>query len=82
MQVQIVAVECERDQPVTSCEATEIKRHDLLRLKGLGPTLSSTLTRAIKLSVFWAGAVALGTFVVIWNAGEIMPVFAHTLRAV
>ena len=38
--------------------------------------------RAIKLAVFWAGAVALGTFVVIWNAGVIMQVFAHALRAV
>jgi transposase len=47
VQVQIVAVERERDHPVTSCEATEIKRHDLLRLKGLGPALSSTLTREV-----------------------------------
>ena len=47
VQAQIVAVEQERDQPVTSCEAMEIKRHDLLRLKGLGPSLSSTLTREV-----------------------------------
>lgn len=47
VQVQIVAVERERDHPMTSCEATEIKRHDLLRLKGLGPSLSSTLTREV-----------------------------------
>ena len=47
VQAQIVAVERERDHPVTSCEATEIKRHDLLRLKGLGLALSSTLTREV-----------------------------------
>ena len=47
VQTQIVAVERERDHPVTSCEATEIKRHDLLRLKGLGPSLSSTLAREV-----------------------------------
>ena len=47
VQAQIVAVERERDHPVTSCAATEIKRHDLLRLKGLGPALSSTLTREV-----------------------------------
>jgi transposase len=47
VQAQIVAVERERDHPATSCEATEAKRHDLLRLKGLGPSLSSTLTREV-----------------------------------
>ena len=47
VQVQIAEVERERDHPVTSCEATERKRHDLLRLKGLGPSLSSTLTREV-----------------------------------
>jgi transposase len=47
VQAQIVAVERERDHPATSCEATEVKRHDLLRLKGLGPSLSSTLTREV-----------------------------------
>jgi transposase len=47
VQAQIVAVEHERDHPVTTCAATEHKRHDLLRLKGLGPSLSSTLTREV-----------------------------------
>ena len=47
VQAQIVAVERERDHPATSCETTEVKRHDLLRLKGLGPSLSSTLTREV-----------------------------------
>ena len=32
---------------MTTCAATERKRHDLLRLKGLGPSLSSTLTREV-----------------------------------
>ena len=47
VQAQIVAVEHERDHPVTTCAATERKRHDLLRLKGLDPSLSSTLTREV-----------------------------------
>jgi len=47
LQVQIVEIERERDHPVTSCEETERKRHDLMRLKGLGPALSSTLTREV-----------------------------------
>ena len=44
LQMQIVETERERDRPVTPCEETERKRHDLMRLKGLGPSLSSTLT--------------------------------------
>ena len=40
VQAQIVVIEHERDHPATSCQATERKRHDLLRLKGLGPALS------------------------------------------
>ena len=47
LQVQIVEVERERDHPVTSCEETERKRHDLMRLKSMGPALSSTLTREV-----------------------------------
>jgi len=47
LQAQIVAIEHERDNAPTPCEATERKRHDLLRLKGLGPALSSTLTREV-----------------------------------
>ena len=47
VQAQIVDIEHERDHPATSCVATERKRHDLMRLKGLGPALSSTLTREI-----------------------------------
>ena len=47
VQAQIVGIEHERDHPATSCVATERKRHDLLRLKGLGPALSSKLTREV-----------------------------------
>jgi len=47
LQAQIVETERERDKAPTSCVATERKRHDLLRLKGLGPALSSTLTREV-----------------------------------
>ncbi len=47
LQVQIVEVEGERDKASTPCVETERKRHDLLRLKGLGPTLSATLTREV-----------------------------------
>jgi transposase len=47
LQVQIVETERERDKAPTPCVATERKRHDLLRLKGLGPALSSTLAREV-----------------------------------
>ncbi len=47
VQAQIVEIEHERDKAPTSCLATERKRHDLLRLKGLGPTLSSTVSREV-----------------------------------
>ena len=47
VQAQIVAVEHERDKAPTPCVATERHRHQLLRLKGVGPALSSTLTREV-----------------------------------
>jgi len=47
VQAQIVEVESERDQASTSCAATERKRHDLLRLKGIGPTFSAILAREV-----------------------------------
>ena len=47
VQTQIFKIEHERDHPATSCQATERKRHDLLRLKGLGRALSSTLAREV-----------------------------------
>jgi transposase len=47
VQAQIVEIERERDTTPTPCEATERKRHQLMCLKGLGPALSSTLTREV-----------------------------------
>jgi transposase len=47
VQAQIVEVEHERDKAPTPCVATERKRHQLLCLKGVGPALSSTLTREV-----------------------------------
>jgi len=47
LQAQIVKIEHERDKAPTPCVTTERKRHDLLRLKGLGPSLSSTLAREV-----------------------------------
>jgi transposase len=47
VQAQIVEVERERDKAPTPCVATERKRHDLLRLNGIGPALSSTLAREV-----------------------------------
>lgn len=47
VQVQIAEIEHERDKTPTSCEVTERKRHQLLCLKGMGPALSSTLTREV-----------------------------------
>ncbi len=47
LQTQIVEIERERDKAPTPCVATERKCHNLMRLKGLGPALSSTLTREV-----------------------------------
>jgi transposase len=47
VQAQIVGIEHERDHPATSCVATERKRHDLLRLKGIGPTFSAIFAREL-----------------------------------
>jgi transposase len=47
LQAQIVEVEHERDKAPTPCVATERKRHQLLCLKGVGPAISSTLTREV-----------------------------------
>ena len=44
---RVVEIERERDKASTPCVATERQRHQLLRLKGLGPALSSTLTREV-----------------------------------
>ncbi len=45
LQAQIVEIERERDH--APCAATERKRHDLLRLKGIGPTFSAILAREV-----------------------------------
>ena len=47
VQAQITEIERERDLASTSCAATERKRHDLLRLKGIGPTFSAILAREV-----------------------------------
>ncbi len=47
VQDQIVEIERERDHPATPCEATERKRHDLLRLKGIGPAFAAILAREL-----------------------------------
>jgi len=47
VQEQLVEIEHERDQAPTPCAATERKRHDLLRLNGIGPTVSAILAREV-----------------------------------
>jgi len=47
VQEQLVEIEHERDQAPTPCAATERKRHDLLRLSGIGPTISAILAREV-----------------------------------
>ena len=47
VQAQIVEVERERDKAPTPCAATERKRHDLLRLNGIGPTIAAILAREV-----------------------------------
>ncbi len=44
---QLVEIERERDLSSTPCAATERKRHDLLRLNGIGPTFSAILAREV-----------------------------------
>jgi len=47
VQEQLVKVERERDLAPTPCQATERKRHELLRLKGIGPTFAAVLSREV-----------------------------------
>ena len=47
MQEQIVETERERDQALNPCEASERKRHDLLRLKGIGPAFAAIFAREL-----------------------------------
>lgn len=44
---QLAVIEDERDEVATACPASEGKRLDLLRLKGIGPTVSSVLSREV-----------------------------------
>ncbi len=47
LQAQIVEIERERDSAPTPCVASERKRHELLRLKGIGPTFAAILAREV-----------------------------------
>jgi transposase len=47
VQAQIVKVERERDLAPTPCDATERKRHQLLRLNGIGATSAPILAREV-----------------------------------
>ncbi len=47
VQEQLRAIERECDQAPTPCEATERKRHQLLRLNGIGPVSASILAREV-----------------------------------
>jgi len=47
VQEQLVEVERERGLAPTPCQATERKRHELLRLKGIGPTFAAVLSREV-----------------------------------
>jgi hypothetical protein len=53
VQEQIAEIERERDTAPTPCEATERKRHLLLRLKSIGPAISALLSREVYYR--WAG---------------------------
>jgi len=73
LQLQIVETERERDRPVTPCEETERKRHDLLRLKGMGPVLSSTLAREVYYRKFanrWQVASYIGITPSAYDSGD------------
>ncbi len=47
VQEQIAVIEHERDRALNPCEATERKRRDLLRLKGIGPAFSAIFAREL-----------------------------------
>ncbi len=47
VQKQVVEIERERDLAATPCAATERKRHQLLRLKGIGVTSAAILAREV-----------------------------------
>ncbi|MCZ6859606.1 MAG: IS110 family transposase [Alphaproteobacteria bacterium] len=47
LQAQLVEIERERDSAPTPCVASERKRHELLRLKGIGPSFAAILAREV-----------------------------------
>lgn len=73
VQEQIAEIERERDAAPTSCEATERKRHLLLRLKSIGPAISALLSREVYYRQF-ADRRQVGSFLGLtpspYNSGE------------
>jgi transposase len=73
VQEQIAEIERERDTAPTPCEATERKRHVLLRLKSIGPAISALLSREVYYRQF-ANRRQLGSFLGLtpspYNSGE------------
>ena len=61
VQEQIAEIERERDTAPTPCEATERKRHLLLRLKSIGPAISALLSREVYYRQF-ANRQQVGSF--------------------
>ena len=47
VQLQITAIEKERDECPTTCKETEKKRALLLLVKGIGPTFSAVMAREV-----------------------------------
>jgi transposase len=47
VQEQIAAIERERDEAPSPCKSTEEKRHLLLHLKGIGPSVSAVMAREV-----------------------------------
>src|ERR1700686_2386756 len=73
VQEQIAKIERERDTAPTPCEATERKRHLLLRLKSIGPAISALLSREVYYRQF-ANRRQVGSFLGLtpspYNSGE------------
>jgi transposase len=73
VQEQIAEIERERDVRPTSCEATERKRHLLLRLKSIGPAIAALLSREVYYRQF-ANRQQIGSFLGLtpspYNSGE------------
>jgi hypothetical protein len=65
---------CARKRRIRNRAQRQAKLNALRRIK--------RRNRAIKLSLFWAGAIAVAAFVVIWNADAIVQALNHALRVV